>query len=52
MVFPTIKNLEPLARFDTADELLEWARTHEVKPVAAARRGPRRDRAASSSTMT
>ena len=25
MVFPTIKNLEVLARFDTADALLEWA---------------------------
>jgi 8-oxo-dGTP pyrophosphatase MutT (NUDIX family) len=33
MVFPTIKNLENLARFDNADELLEWASTHEVKPV-------------------
>src|SRR3954469_19552652 len=25
MVFPTIKNLETLARFETADELLAWA---------------------------
>ena len=33
MVFPTIKNLEVLARFDTADALLTWASTHEVKPV-------------------
>jgi 8-oxo-dGTP pyrophosphatase MutT (NUDIX family) len=33
MVFPTIKNLETVARFDTADELLAWAREHEVKPV-------------------
>jgi 8-oxo-dGTP pyrophosphatase MutT (NUDIX family) len=33
MVFPTIKNLEVLARFDTADALLEWASTHEVRPV-------------------
>ena len=33
MVFPTIKNLEAAARFATAAELLEWARTHEVKPV-------------------
>src|SRR3954463_2333382 len=33
MVFPTIKNLETLARFETADELLEWASTHEVRPV-------------------
>src|SRR5215207_2823099 len=33
MVFPTIKNLERLAEFDTADALLEWAAKHEVKPV-------------------
>ena len=33
MVFPTIKNLESVARFSTADELLAWARQHEVKPV-------------------
>ena len=33
MVFPTIKNLEVLARFDTADALLQWASTHEVRPV-------------------
>ena len=33
MVFPTIKNLERIAEFDTADALLEWASTHEVKPV-------------------
>jgi 8-oxo-dGTP pyrophosphatase MutT (NUDIX family) len=33
MVFPTIKNLEVLARFQTADALLEWASTHEVRPV-------------------
>src|SRR4051812_22610973 len=33
MVFPTIKNLETLARFESADELLEWASTHEVRPV-------------------
>jgi 8-oxo-dGTP pyrophosphatase MutT (NUDIX family) len=33
MVFPTIKNLEVLARFDSADALLEWAATHEVRPV-------------------
>ena len=33
MVFPTIKNLEAVARFSTADELLAWARRHEVKPV-------------------
>jgi 8-oxo-dGTP pyrophosphatase MutT (NUDIX family) len=33
LVFPTIKNLERLARFDSADALLEWAAAHEVKPV-------------------
>jgi 8-oxo-dGTP pyrophosphatase MutT (NUDIX family) len=33
MVFPTIKNLEVLARFDSTDALLEWASTHEVRPV-------------------
>src|SRR3954471_15990210 len=33
LVFPTIKNLDSVARFSTAAELLEWARTHEVKPV-------------------
>lgn len=33
MVFPTIKNLEVLARFDTSDALLAWASTHEVRPV-------------------
>jgi 8-oxo-dGTP pyrophosphatase MutT (NUDIX family) len=33
MVFPTIKNLEVIARFATADALLAWAATHEVRPV-------------------
>ena len=33
MVFPTIKTLEQVARFTSADELIEWASTHEVKPV-------------------
>jgi hypothetical protein len=33
MVFPTIKTLEVLARFDSADALLAWASTHEVRPV-------------------
>lgn len=33
MVFPTIKNLERIAQFDTAHALLEWAAAHEVKPV-------------------
>jgi 8-oxo-dGTP pyrophosphatase MutT (NUDIX family) len=33
MVFPTIKNLERIAGFKSADELLDWASRHEVKPV-------------------
>jgi 8-oxo-dGTP pyrophosphatase MutT (NUDIX family) len=33
LVFPTIKNLERLARFDSSDALLEWAAGHEVRPV-------------------
>jgi hypothetical protein len=33
LVFPTIKNLENVARFDSADALLEWASSHEVRPV-------------------
>src|SRR3954453_16136408 len=33
LVFPTIKNLERLARFDSADALLEWAAGREDKPV-------------------
>jgi len=33
MVFPTIKTLEQIARFDSADGLVAWASTHEVKPV-------------------
>src|SRR3954447_14475424 len=33
LVFPTIKNLERLARFDSADALLEWAAGREGKPV-------------------
>src|SRR5690349_20108313 len=33
MVFPTLKNLEVLARFGTADALLVWASTHEGRPV-------------------
>ena len=33
LVFPTIKNLERLARFDSADALLEWAADREVRPV-------------------
>jgi 8-oxo-dGTP pyrophosphatase MutT (NUDIX family) len=33
MVFPTIKNLERIADFASADELLAWASQHEVRPV-------------------
>lgn len=33
LVFPTIKTLEQLARFPTADALLEHARSREVQPV-------------------
>jgi 8-oxo-dGTP pyrophosphatase MutT (NUDIX family) len=33
MVFPTIRNLEAIARFSSAEELLAWAAAHEVKPV-------------------
>jgi 8-oxo-dGTP pyrophosphatase MutT (NUDIX family) len=33
LVFPTIKTLEALARFASADELLSWADGREVVPV-------------------
>ena len=33
LVFPTIKTLEHLAEFDTADALLEWAAGRVVEPV-------------------
>ena len=33
LVFPTIKTLEQLAEFSSADELLEWASGREVEPV-------------------
>jgi 8-oxo-dGTP pyrophosphatase MutT (NUDIX family) len=33
MVFPTIKTLEQLAGFDSADAALAWAAEREVKPV-------------------
>ena len=33
LVFPTIKHLEQLAAFATADDLLEWATGREVAPV-------------------
>jgi 8-oxo-dGTP pyrophosphatase MutT (NUDIX family) len=33
LVFPTIKTLETLARFASADELLSWAHGREVEPI-------------------
>jgi 8-oxo-dGTP pyrophosphatase MutT (NUDIX family) len=33
LVFPTIKTLEALNGFATADELLEWARGRSVEPI-------------------
>ena len=33
LVFPTIKHLEQLAGFDTADALLAWAEGREIVPV-------------------
>jgi 8-oxo-dGTP pyrophosphatase MutT (NUDIX family) len=33
LVFPTIKHLEQLARFASADELLAWAAGREIVPV-------------------
>ena len=33
LVFPTIKHLEQISRFDSADALLEHARGQEVRPV-------------------
>jgi 8-oxo-dGTP pyrophosphatase MutT (NUDIX family) len=33
LVFPTIKTLEQLAEFESADALLEWAAGREVEPV-------------------
>jgi 8-oxo-dGTP pyrophosphatase MutT (NUDIX family) len=33
LVFPTVKTLEALARFNTADELLSWADGREVEPI-------------------
>ena len=32
-MFPTIKTLEQLAEFDSADALLEWAAGRVVEPV-------------------
>jgi 8-oxo-dGTP pyrophosphatase MutT (NUDIX family) len=33
LVFPTIKHLEQLARFESANDLLEYARQAEIRPV-------------------
>jgi 8-oxo-dGTP pyrophosphatase MutT (NUDIX family) len=33
LVFPTIKTLEALARFGSADELLAWAEGRDVEPI-------------------
>src|SRR5579875_3209477 len=33
LVFPTIKNLEQLAQFESARALIDYAREHEVRPV-------------------
>ena len=33
LVFPTIKTLEALARFGSADELLSWADGRDVEPI-------------------
>ena len=33
LVFPTVKTLEALSGFSTADELLEWARGRSVEPI-------------------
>ena len=33
LVFPTMKTLEQLAGFGSADELLEWARGRDVQPI-------------------
>jgi 8-oxo-dGTP pyrophosphatase MutT (NUDIX family) len=33
LVFPTIKHLEQLSGFDSADQLLAYARTREIRPV-------------------
>ena len=52
MVFPTIKTLEQLARFDTADALSSGRRRTRSRPVAAPRRGPGRDGADRASTST
>jgi 8-oxo-dGTP pyrophosphatase MutT (NUDIX family) len=33
LVFPTVKHLEQLSSFDSADELLAYARSREIRPV-------------------
>jgi 8-oxo-dGTP pyrophosphatase MutT (NUDIX family) len=33
LVFPTVKHLEQLSQFGSADELLAYARTREIRPV-------------------
>lgn len=33
LVFPTIKHLEQLSSFESADQLLDYARTREIRPV-------------------
>ena len=45
LVFPTIKHLEQLSSFRSADELIEYARGREVRPGPAAGPVRRRDRA-------
>ena len=33
LVFPTIKHLEQLSRFESADHVLDYARSREIRPV-------------------
>ncbi|MDX6718445.1 MAG: hypothetical protein QOJ63_699 [Solirubrobacteraceae bacterium] len=33
LAFPTLRQLEQLSRFASADELVEYARSHEVRPM-------------------
>jgi 8-oxo-dGTP pyrophosphatase MutT (NUDIX family) len=33
LAFPTLRQLEQLSRFATADELVEYARSHDVRPM-------------------
>ena len=32
-MFPTIKHLEQLSSFESADQLLDYARSREIRPV-------------------